>query len=157
MFAVHPRTGLRSLRDIKERRYPLQVSVKEDPTHSTRVLIDQALALYGFSLADIEAWGGRLHMSGSPSDARRMEPMRRGTLDAVFDEALVVWFDEGLASGLVPLELESGDFARLNALGWRRVVIPAGRYRGLAARPCLHRLQRLAALCQRRAVGAGRV
>ena len=132
VFAIHPRTGLRSLAEIKERRYPLQVSVKEDPTHSTRVLIDQVLGLHGFSLADIEAWGGRLHMSGSPSDVRRMEPMRAGTLEAVFDEALVVWFEQGLACGLEPLELAPEMFARLGVLGWRRVVIPAGRYRGLA-------------------------
>jgi TRAP-type uncharacterized transport system substrate-binding protein len=131
VFAIHPRTGLRSLADIKERRYPLQVSVKEDPTHSTRVLVDQVLALYGFSLADIEAWGGRLHMSGSPADPRRMGPMRDGTLEAVFDEALVVWFEQGLEAGLVPLELDAEMFAKLGALGWRRVVIPGGRYRGL--------------------------
>lgn len=43
--AIHPRTGLSSLAQIKERRYPLRVSTREDPTHSTRVLIDQILAL----------------------------------------------------------------------------------------------------------------
>ena len=53
VFTAHPRTGLKSLRDVKERKYPLHVSVKEDVTHSTRVFIDQALAFYGFSLADI--------------------------------------------------------------------------------------------------------
>ncbi len=132
VFAIHPRTGLRSLGEIKARRYPLQVSVKEDPTHSTRVLIDQVLSLYGFQLADIESWGGRLHMSGSPSDPRRMEPLRQGTLDAVFDEALVIWFADGLAAGLEPLELEPETFRSLGTLGWRRVVIPAGTYLGLA-------------------------
>ena len=132
VFAVHPRTGLRSLADLKARRYPLKVSVKEDPTHSTRVLIEQTLAFHGFSLADIEGWGGRLSMSGSPSDPRRMVPLRSGELDAVFDEALVVWFEEGLAHGLVPLELDAAAFAHMTALGWRRTVIPAGRYQGLA-------------------------
>ena len=43
VFMVHPRTGIRSLADIRDRRFPLHVSVKEDPTHSTRVFIDQAL------------------------------------------------------------------------------------------------------------------
>jgi len=128
VFMIHPRTGLRSLADIKAFRYPLQVSVKEDPTHSTRVLIDQVLELYGFSLADIERWGGRLHMSGSPSDARRMEPLRAGTLEAIFDEALVIWFDEALACGLEPVTLEPAIFDKVTALGWRRTVLPAGSY-----------------------------
>ena len=128
VFMIHPRTGLRSLAEVKEFRYPLQVSVKEDPTHSTRVLIDQVLGQYGFKLADIESWGGRLHMSGSPSDPRRMDPLRQGTLDAIFDEALVIWFDEALACGLEPVELEPEIFAKVTALGWRRVVLPAGSY-----------------------------
>ncbi|HXQ52654.1 MAG TPA: TAXI family TRAP transporter solute-binding subunit [Stellaceae bacterium] len=132
VFAVHKRLGFRSLADIKKARYPLQVSVKEDPTHSTRILTDQVLGLYGFSLADIESWGGRLHMSGSPSDKRRMEPMARGTLDAVFDEALVIWFDEALKCDMVPLDLEPETFARMDALGWRKGVAPKSRFPGLA-------------------------
>jgi TRAP-type uncharacterized transport system substrate-binding protein len=133
VFAVKKSLGFRTLADIKKARYPLQVSVKEDPTHSTRVLTEQVLGLYGFSLADIEAWGGRLHMSGSPSDRRRMEPMRAGTLDAVFDEALVIWFADALTCDLVPLEIEPEMFARIEALGWRRGVVPRSRYPGLAA------------------------
>jgi TRAP-type uncharacterized transport system substrate-binding protein len=90
------------------------------------------LGLYGFSLADIESWGGRLHMSGSPSDKRRMEPLANGTLDAIFDEALVVWFDEALKHDMVPLEIEPDMFRRLDALGWRKGVVPKSRFPGLA-------------------------
>lgn len=128
VFLFHPKTGIRSLRDIKARRYPLHVSVKEDPTHSTRVFIDQALAFYGFSLGDIESWGGRLNVTGPPNDIRRMKPLRAGELDAVFDEGLVHWFDEALQCGLEPIEPEPDLFAYLNGLGWRKVTIPAGRY-----------------------------
>jgi TRAP-type uncharacterized transport system substrate-binding protein len=138
VFVVHPRTGLTSLADIKAARYPLQISVKEDPTHSTRVFIDQVLGLYGFSLADIESWGGRLHFTGPPDDDRRMTPLRQGTLDAIFDEGLVLWFDEALACGMRPIVLEPAAFERLGALGWRRVVIPAGRFPHLVADyPCI--------------------
>jgi len=133
VFAVKKSLGFKTLADVKKARYPLQVSVKEDVTHSTRVLTEQVLALYGFSLADIERWGGRLHMSGSPSDKRRMEPMRAGTLDAIFDEALVIWFDEALQHDLVPLAIEPEIFAELNALGWRRGVVPKSLYPRLPA------------------------
>jgi TRAP-type uncharacterized transport system substrate-binding protein len=73
VFMIHPRTGIRSLADIKAKRYLLRVSVREDPTHSTLVLIDQAFALHGFALKDIELWGGRLILCGGPSDVRRLE------------------------------------------------------------------------------------
>src|SRR5437016_9338310 len=53
-YMVHPRTGIKSLADIKAKRLPLTISVREDTTHSTRNMIDQTLAVYGFSLADLE-------------------------------------------------------------------------------------------------------
>src|SRR6202795_3300915 len=102
VFMVHPRTGIRSLEDIKAKQYPLRVSVREDPTHSTLVLIEQAFALHGFKLQDIEAWGGRIITCGGPSDVRRLDPLARGEIDAVFDEGIKVWLNEALAAGPVP-------------------------------------------------------
>jgi TRAP-type uncharacterized transport system substrate-binding protein len=132
VFAIHPRAGIRSLADIKAKKYPLQVSVREDPTHSTHVLIEQAFALHGFKLTDIEAWGGRLITCGGPSDVRRLEPMARGEIDAVFDEGIKVWLTEALAAGLVPLELDAAEFDAMGKLGWRKVVLPKARFPGLA-------------------------
>jgi TRAP-type uncharacterized transport system substrate-binding protein len=132
VFAVHPRSGIRSLADIKTKRYPLRISVREDPTHSTHVLIDQAFALHGFTLKDVESWGGRLVLCGGPSDKRRLEPMARGEIDAVFDEGIKVWLNEALAAGLVPIELDEDEFTALGKLGWRRVPLPKARFPGLA-------------------------
>jgi TRAP-type uncharacterized transport system substrate-binding protein len=132
VFAIHPRAGIRSLHDIKAKKYPLKVSVREDPTHSTLVLIEQAFALHGFKLQDIEAWGGRLITCGGPSDVRRLDPMKRGEIDAVFDEGIKVWLNEALAAGLVPLELDAAEFDAMGKLGWRKVVLPKARFPGLA-------------------------
>src|ERR1700757_3064315 len=123
VFMVHPRTGIRSLADIKAKRYPLRLSVREDPTHSTLVLIDQAFALHGFALKDIEAWGGCLLLCGGPSDARRLEPLGRGEIDAVFDEGIKVWLDEALAAGLTPIELEATEFDAIKRVPWRGVCL----------------------------------
>src|SRR6202161_3872207 len=71
VFAAHPRAGIRSLRDIKDKKYPLRISVREDPTHSTLVLIEQAFTLHDLKLQDIEAWGGRIVTCGGASDVRR--------------------------------------------------------------------------------------
>ncbi|MBI2360781.1 MAG: hypothetical protein HYV04_18070 [Deltaproteobacteria bacterium] len=128
VFMIHPRTGLKSIAEIKEKRYPLRLSIREDTTHSTRVLTDQALAAYGFSLSDIESWGGSFQLNGPPGDKRRMKALHDGTIDAIFDEGIVQWFDEALAAGMQPITLEEPIFRQMVAIGWRRVVIPAGRY-----------------------------
>jgi TRAP-type uncharacterized transport system substrate-binding protein len=133
IFAVHPRLGIKSLAEVKAKRIPLRLSTREDPTHSTRILIEQALALYGFSIAELERWGGSLQLNGGPGDARRLKAISDGTVDAVFDEGLALWFEHALAAGYRALTLEPEIFASLGELGWRRVVMPKGIYRGLEA------------------------
>src|SRR6202171_529640 len=81
VFMVHPRSGIRSLKDIKAKQYPLRVSVREDPTHSTLVLIEQAFALHGLKLPDIEAWGGRIITCGGPTRRRRLEALGRARVE----------------------------------------------------------------------------
>ncbi len=128
VYVLHPRTGLKSLAEIKKRRYPLRLSIREDTTHSTRVLVDQTLAAYGFTLTDLESWGGSLQLNGGPGDKRRMDALHAGTIDAIFDEGLVLWFEQALAAGMETVALEEAILRKLEAIGWRRVVIPAGRY-----------------------------
>ncbi len=132
VMAFHPRTGIRSVADIKAKKYPLRVSVREDPTHSTIVLIDQIFALHGFKLADIESWGGKLVLCGGPGDERRrLQPMARGEIDAVFDEGIKVWLNEALAAGLEPIGFDASEYEQLGKLGWRRVTIPKLVFPGL--------------------------
>jgi len=131
VYLIHPRTGLTSLAQIKERRYPLRLSTREDRAHSTRALIEQTFALYGFSLADLESWGGSLQINRGPGDQRRMRALVEGTVDAVFDEGLATWFDAALATGMQPITPEPEIMAGLESIGWRKVVIAAGRYKHL--------------------------
>jgi TRAP-type uncharacterized transport system substrate-binding protein len=138
IFVVNPATGIKSLHDIRERRYPLHVSVKEDVTHSTRTMIDQVLGFYGFSLADIVSWGGKLNLTGAPADVRRMSLLPEGKLDAIFDEGLAIWFNEALKHGMVPLHLEPEAFEYLGKLGWRRNMAPKSLFPGLKEdHPCI--------------------
>src|SRR5438874_785439 len=133
VFAVHPRLGIKSLADVGAKRIALRLSTREDPTHSTRSLIDQALALYGFSIAELERWGGSLQLNGGPGDARRLQAISEGSVDAIFDEGLALWLEPALAAGYRPPTLEPEIFKRLGEIGWRRVVMPEGIYRGLEA------------------------
>jgi TRAP-type uncharacterized transport system substrate-binding protein len=129
--AVHPRTGLTSLGQIRERRYPLRLSIRQDPGHATRMLIDQILVAYDFKLGDIESWGGSFHFTSGPGDKERIAGMQDGTIDAVFDEGMGSWFAAGLAAGLEPIVLEDSVLARLEASGWRKVLIPRDRFPAL--------------------------
>ena len=126
--AVQPRLGVASLAEVAERRMPVRVSVREDATHSTRVLLDQLLPLYGFTLADFEAWGGSLQLNGPPGDSRRLHGIRDGSIDIVFDEGIPTWLDTALEYGMKPLQLEDEVLAKMEAIGWRTVVLPKDRY-----------------------------
>jgi len=128
VYVMHPRTGLNSLAEIKEKRYPLRLSIREDRAHSTRVLVDQTLAAYGFTLEDLQSWGGSLQLNGGPGDKRRLDALHAGTIDAIFDEGLVLWFEQALAAGMRPIPLDEFAFEKLQAIGWRRVTIPARHY-----------------------------
>jgi TRAP-type uncharacterized transport system substrate-binding protein len=133
VYVFHPRTGITSFAELKAKRPPLRLSIREDRTHSTRGMVDQTLAAHGLSLADIESWGGTLQLNGGPGDKRRMDELRADKLDAIFDEGLPLWFEDALAAGMRPVELEAGAFRALEAMGWRRVVLRAGQFRGLAS------------------------
>jgi TRAP-type uncharacterized transport system substrate-binding protein len=128
VHAIHERTGITSLKQVKEQKYPLRISIREDPTHSTRVLLEQELALLGFTLDDLVSWGGKLQLNGGPGDQRRLDAIEKGEVDAVFDEGIVLWFDKALAAGMRPVGLEDDLMSQLETIGWRRALIPAGRY-----------------------------
>ena len=133
VLAVHPRTGLRSLAELKTRRYPLRLSTRQDPAHATRILTDQLCSLYGFTIADIESWGGGLQWVQRPGEKSRLAGIEDGSVDAVFDEGIGTWIETALAAGFQLLSLEEPLLRQLEAIGWRRVIIPAGHYRGLNA------------------------
>ena len=128
LIAIRERLGLRSLDDIKKARYPLKISLREDPSHSAVVLFNQILALHGMSLAEIQSWGGGISPAGPPGDKRRLAGIRDGSLDAVADEGLSTWFGEAVSHGMVPLALDEKAFTGLGALGWRKVPLGGGRF-----------------------------
>lgn len=125
-FAVARRTGLDSLAAIRERRYPLRVSVRALPTDTTRFVVDEVLAELGFSLGDIEAWGGSIHGAGTPGDPARLAGMADGAIDAVFDEGINAWARHALAHGVELLPVSQEAQARMRALGWAVGPIPRG-------------------------------
>ena len=117
-FAIADKTELHSLAEIAARHYPLRVSIRRSLGHGTRFVIDQVLAVHGFSLQDIEAWGGSIHYVDTPNDPARYQAISDGALDAVFDEGVKGWGYVALDNGMQFLDLDEKSRARLGDLGW---------------------------------------
>ncbi len=135
-FAVHKSTGITSLAQIKKERFPLRLStgrvtlsfIKDSTTMFTVTAVMQAA---GFTLADIRRWGGRIHSTPRPSDPTRLAVIEDGTVDAVFDEGIKSWCQEGLDHDFRFLPVEGQVRKRLAAMGYRPTVLPKSRFPGI--------------------------
>ena len=115
-FAVSQRTGLTSLLAIREKRYPLRLSMRGHLTHSVHLFIREVLAAAGFTLEEIGQWGGEVRYDDRVANGpKRMEALASGKIDAIFDEALSTWGNEALNSGMRFLPLDDPLLERLEA------------------------------------------
>jgi len=131
-FAVADRTGLRSLADIKEQRYPLKMSLRRQPDHATHLYIDQVLACYDFSVADIVSWGGAVVPSSHMSFQReRTSQVLSGEVDAIFDEAVLSFIPQLGDLGMHLLPLEESVLQAMDDVGFHRSPIPRSRFPNL--------------------------
>ncbi len=131
-FAVTEKTGLKSFNDIRERRYPLRVSMRGQKDHALHPIIDEVLKTAGFSLDDIVSWGGQVRYDdGLPMKSNRFGAMQRGEVDMIVDEAVRGWINAAAGAGMRVLPFEESMLAKLEALGLRRAVIAKSRYPNL--------------------------
>jgi TRAP-type uncharacterized transport system substrate-binding protein len=131
-FAVSGSTGLRSLREIKERRYPLRISLRGQFDHSVHLLVNLVLSQMGFTLDDIVEWGGELTYED------RIPPFRlplveRGEIDAIFDEAVPTFAHQAFELGMRFLPVEETALQQLEAMGVPRAIIGRDEYPELEA------------------------
>jgi len=128
-FAVAEKTGLESLSDVVERRYPLRVSLRGQKSHSVHFVMKEVLAGAGFSLEEIVSWGGGVRYDqGLPDAPNRLGAVARGEVDAIFDEALAFWGNQALDLGMRLLPLEDKHLQCLDELGFRRATISKENY-----------------------------
>ncbi|WP_434035002.1 TAXI family TRAP transporter solute-binding subunit [Cupriavidus sp. a3] len=136
--------GIKRVEDILERKIPLRVGIAPRGfDHPGGWIIDKVLEEYGFSLADIESWGGKVIDSDrAPIEAlavhvkekSRVQKIRDGELDAIFDEAIMTkpWKD---ITDTVDMQFLSIDGPVLDRLatkyGAKRAVLPKGAMRGI--------------------------
>lgn len=131
-FAVTEMTGLKTFRDIRERRFPLRVSMRGQKDHALHPIIDEVLKTAGFSLDDIISWGGQVRYDdGLPMKSNRFGAMERGEIDMIVDEAVRGWINAAAGAGMRVLPFDEPMLTQLEALGLRRAVISKARYPNL--------------------------
>jgi TRAP-type uncharacterized transport system substrate-binding protein len=119
VFAVRKDSGIDSLDEIKEKKYPLVVSTRAGgPFHTTLYVIDQVLRAHGFNFDDIRKWGGKILRAQSPSDPARAEHLRSEKVHAVFDEGIKTWGAPALESGMKFLPVRDDVLKRMQRLGF---------------------------------------
>jgi TRAP-type uncharacterized transport system substrate-binding protein len=133
-FAVKADTGLQSLADIRDRKFPLRLSVRGQRDHCVHLMINQVLDLYGFTLDDIRSWGGEIRYDdGMPSLPHRMGAVERGEIDAIWDEAVHNFAHDAFANGMRFLPVDEAVLQKLESIGHRRGPIPRSLYPELEA------------------------
>jgi TRAP-type uncharacterized transport system substrate-binding protein len=128
-LAVTAGCGISSLAEIRDRRYPLRISLRGQRDHSTHMVTEMILAAAGFSLADVESWGGQLRYDDEvPRRGGRLDLVARGEVDAIFDEALPVWANDALKLNMRFLPVPEPELRKLEAMGLGRNPITRGEY-----------------------------
>jgi hypothetical protein len=129
-YFVMTRTGLTSLDEIIEKKYPLRVSVHTKGS-GIEVNAQRVLKFYGLTYADIESWGGRVVFVGM-SDAASM--MGDGQLDAYFVNTLApiaALTELSLRQDVTLLKINPGIVKMfIDDYGHGDGYLPSGTYKG---------------------------
>jgi TRAP-type uncharacterized transport system substrate-binding protein len=133
-FAFHERIGINSLKELRDKRYPLRLSIRGQKNHSGHLVINEVLAAYGFSIDDIVSWGGTLFYHPGVRDILgQVDAIARGEIDAIFDEGVARWTNKALDAGMRVVTLEEDILQKLESLGFERGVMEKSRFPKLHA------------------------
>src|SRR5574342_314050 len=135
-FAVHKSTGITSLSQIKNERFPLRLSTgpvgKRDMIESpVTFMVHAALKAAGFTVEDLRRWGGKVQAVSRPSHPERRAGIEKGAIDAVFDEGIKSWGQTALDHGFRYLPIDGPVLKRLKARGYRSGVVPKSFFKGM--------------------------
>jgi TRAP-type uncharacterized transport system substrate-binding protein len=131
-FAVAESTGLKSLNDIREQKYPLRISVRGPRAGSVPRVADEICKAAGFTLDDVEGWGGEVRYDPHLPFVR-MADMESGAVDCLIDEAVILWVERAAAQGIRFLPVESAIRDALAPIGLRPGVLDKKTYPSLAS------------------------
>jgi TRAP-type uncharacterized transport system substrate-binding protein len=129
IFAVRKDSGIESIEDIKQRKYPLRISTRrKGKLQTTLYAVEEVLKAYGIRLEQIEKWGGKVIEAASPSSADRMDHIRSGKADAVFDEGVKSWGPLALDCAMRFLPLDDKVLRKMERMGFPRAMLTRSHY-----------------------------
>ena len=136
-FAVHESTGITSLSQIKNERFPLKLSTRLVTQsalreNSTMFTVAAVMRAAGFTFADLRKWGGKIHLASRPSDPVRRESIEKGTVNAIFDEGIKSWSRTALENGFRFLPIDGVVLKKMVAMGYRLTDMSKSRFPGMA-------------------------
>ena len=136
-FAVHESTGITSLSQIKQERFPLKLSTRLVTQsalreNSTMFTIAAVMRAAGFTFAELRKWGGKIHLASRPSDPVRRASIENATVNAIFDEGIKSWARTALENGFRFLPLEGVVRKSMAGMGYRPTVMAKSRFHGMA-------------------------
>ncbi len=122
VFAVKRDTGLKTFEEIGQKKHPLRLSMRAQMDHSIQFMIKDIALAAGFALEDIKGWGGEVRYEGNLPfpNGPKFQALKRGTINAIFDEACDVWLNQALDEDMVVLPLSEATVKKLEAMGYRR-------------------------------------
>src|SRR5262249_16310500 len=103
------------------------------PDHTLHHMFDDVASAAGFSRDDIGRWGGEVRKAGTVPwpHTKTFQALIRGDVDAIFDEAANCWVPQALDAGITILQLTEGRVVTLEAMGYRRAILPRSTYHKL--------------------------
>ncbi|WP_418765031.1 TAXI family TRAP transporter solute-binding subunit [Mailhella sp.] len=127
-FFVDDKTGIKSTADIREKKYPLKITVNRQGS-VVDLLSERVLELNGSSYKDITGWGGKICKIPGPES---MDLWDAGQMDAIIEVTqfpLSRFLELGQKHDLSLLSLDDKTIETLNKeMGTTSITIPAGTY-----------------------------
>ena len=135
MLGLRADYGIATIEEIGEKRLPLKLSLRGQADHWLQPMLDDILAACGFSLADLERWGGSVTREGALPywHGPRFADFKAGRFDAIFDESVGNWANEAPGAGMRILGLREETLDRLEAMGYRRALLRRADFPNLPA------------------------
>ena len=131
-FAVKKDLNISSLAEISQRKLSLKLSTRAQNQYGGTVFaLNKVLNYYQCSIDYIEEIGGQVHRVVNPRDSKRLDGIKDGLNDLVFDEDVAGWGEIALENGMVFLELGDGCFRMMEGLGFRKTTIPKSKFLAL--------------------------
>ncbi len=122
LFVVGSDTGLTHVEEIAEQRYPLHVALRGQRDHWLQQTFEDLCAAAGFTLEDLESWGGGTRREGQipHPGGPKFAAMARGEINAIFDESAFNWGNDTIAAGMTVLDLKEETIHQLEEIGHKR-------------------------------------